>query len=180
MELIEVLRLERPIVAGFDWGARSACGLAALYPERVRAIVSVSGYLISSQAIGRRPQAPAAEREWWYLHYFATERGRTGYATFTKDFARLIWQTASPRWTFDEPRFARPAAALSNPDHVDVTIHNYRWRQSLASGDPRYAHLEARLATLPAVRLPSITLEGMRMALPSAAGRLSDQVRRAV
>ncbi|WP_082635294.1 alpha/beta fold hydrolase [Sphingobium baderi] len=160
IELIEALGLERPIVGGCDWGARTACILAVLYPAQVRALVSVSGYLIGSQAAGATPLAPEAERSWWYQYYFATERGRQGYALHTHDFARLIWKTASPRWTFDEPTFLRSAAALDNPDHVSITIHNYRWRLGLAEGEARYAAMEERLASFPAVTIPAVTLEG--------------------
>jgi len=160
IELIEALGLERPIVGGCDWGARTACILAVLHPVRVRAIVSVSGYLIGSQAAGATPLAPEAERSWWYQYYFATERGRQGYALHTHDFARLIWKTASPRWTFDEPTFLRSAAALDNPDHVPIAIHNYRWRLGLAEGEARYAAMEERLASFPPVTIPAVTLEG--------------------
>jgi len=160
IELIEALDLDRPIVGGCDWGARTACILAVLYPEQVRALVSVSGYLIGSQASGATPLVPEAERSWWYQYYFATERGRLGYASHTQEFARLIWKTASPRWAFDEPTFVRSAAALDNPDHVAITIHNYRWRLGIADGDARYSALETRLAAFPPVRIPSITLEG--------------------
>ncbi|WP_342749170.1 alpha/beta hydrolase [Sphingomonas fennica] len=160
IELMEALGLERPIVGGCDWGARTACVLAVLYPARVRALVSVSGYLIGSQAAGATPLAPEAERSWWYQYYFATERGRQGYALHTHDFARLIWKTASPRWTFDEPTFLRSVAALNNPDHVPVAIHNYRWRLGLAEGEARYAAMEERLASFPPVTIPAVTLEG--------------------
>jgi len=160
IELIEALDLERPIVGGCDWGARTACILAALYPARVRALVSVSGYLIGSQAAGATPLAPEAERSWWYQYYFATERGRQGYTLHTHDFARLIWQTASPRWTFDEPTFVRSAVALDNPDHVAIAIHNYRWRLGAAEGGPRYAAMEEQLASFPPVTVPAVTLEG--------------------
>jgi len=160
VELIDALGLERPIVGGCDWGARTACILAALYPAQVRALVSVSGYLIGSQAAGATPLAPEAERSWWYQYYFATERGRQGYALHTREFARLIWKTASPRWTFDEPTFLRSAAALDNPDHVPIAIHNYRWRLGLAKGEARYAAMEERLASFPPVTIPAVTLEG--------------------
>lgn len=160
IELVEALGLEHPIVGGCDWGARTACILAVLYPERVRALVSVSGYLIGSQAAGAVPLLPEAERDWWYQFYFATERGRRGYAAHTHDFAKLIWKSASPRWAFDEPTFARSAVALDNPDHVAITIHNYRWRLGLSEGEPRYAGMEAQLARFPPVNIPAITLEG--------------------
>ncbi|ACB95111.1 alpha/beta fold hydrolase [Beijerinckia indica] len=160
LELIEALGLKQPIVGGYDWGARTACILAVLYPERVKALVSVSGYLIGSQAANAKPLPPAAELSWWYQFYFATERGRLGYAANTHAFARLIWQTASPRWAFDEATFTRSAAALDNPDHVAITIHNYRWRLGLAEGEARYDAIERQLATFPSIRVPTIILEG--------------------
>jgi pimeloyl-ACP methyl ester carboxylesterase len=148
------------IVAGFDWGARTACILAALWPERCTGLVSVSGYLIGSQAVGRTPLPPAAEMSWWYQYYFATDRGRDGYEQYRRDFARLIWNTASPRWGFDDATFERSAAALDNPDHVAITIHNYRWRLGLAEGETQYEELEQRLAEAPTIAVPTITLEG--------------------
>ena len=148
------------VVAGFDWGARTACILAALWPERCTGLVSVSGYLIGSQAAGRNPLPPAAELSWWYQYYFATDRGRDGYERYRRDFARLIWSTASPRWGFDDATFERSAAAFDNPDHVAITIHNYRWRLGLAEGETRYEELEQRLATAPTIAVPTITLEG--------------------
>lgn len=158
--LMDALRLERATLAGTDWGARAACCVAALWPERVRALVSVSGYLISSQHAGKAPLPPESELRWWYQYYFATERGRWGYAAHRVDFARLIWRLASPRWTFDETQFAVTADALSNPDHVDVVIHNYRWRLGVAEGDPSLDAIEAKLAARPSISVPSITLEG--------------------
>jgi pimeloyl-ACP methyl ester carboxylesterase len=160
IDLMDALRIERATIAGCDWGARTACIVAALWPERVEALVSVSGYLISSQAAGRRPLPPKAELQWWYQYYFATERGRAGYAENRRDFARLIWQLASPQWAFDEATFDRTAAALDNPDHVDIVIHNYRWRLGLADGEARYDDLERRLAQSPVIAVPTITLEG--------------------
>jgi len=160
IELIEALRLDRPIVGGCDWGARTACILAVLYPEQISALVSVSGYLIGSQEAGAKPLIPEAERSWWYQYYFATERGQLGYAMHTREFARLIWKSASPAWSFDEPTFARSAAALDNPDHVAITIHNYRWRLGVAEGEARYADMEEKLAAFPPVTIPAITLEG--------------------
>jgi pimeloyl-ACP methyl ester carboxylesterase len=158
--LLDVLAIDRAIVAGFDWGARSAAIVAALWPERVQALVSVSGYLIGSVDANRLPLPPRAELAWWYQFYFATERGRLGYARNTREFNRLIWQTASPTWEFDDATFDRSAAAFDNPDHVDVVIHNYRWRIGLAGGEPTYADLEARLAAGPKISVPTITLEG--------------------
>lgn len=158
--LLDALGIQRTIVAGCDWGARSACILAALWPERVTALVSVSGYLISSQRGNSMPLAPKAELAWWYQFYFATERGRLGYQANRSDFARLIWQTASPRWDFDAATFAQSAKALDNPDHVAIVINNYRWRLGLAPGEPKYDNIEDRLATAPAITVPAITLEG--------------------
>lgn len=158
--LMDALRIPKAVIAGFDWGARTACVMAALWPERCKALVSVSGYLISNAAAGKNPLPPAAEHEWWYQFYFATERGQAGYERYRRDFARLIWQTASPRWQFDAATFDRSAASLDNPDHVAIVIHNYRWRQNLAAGDARYDDLERRLAAGPVIGLPSITLEG--------------------
>ena len=158
--LMDALKIEKAIVAGFDWGGRSANIIAALYPERCKGHVSVSGYLIGSQATGQVPLPPQAELQWWYQYYFATERGRAGYEKYRHDFARLIWQLASPRWDFDEATFARSAAALDNPDHVSIVIHNYRWRLGLAEGEPHYDELESRLATAPTISVPTMTLEG--------------------
>jgi pimeloyl-ACP methyl ester carboxylesterase len=158
--LIDALKIEKAVLAGFDWGARTANIVAALWPERVKAMVSVSGYLIGSQQAGRIPLPPAAEFQWWYQYYFATERGRAGYDKYRHDFARLIWQLASPKWNFDTVTFDRSAAALNNPDHVAITIHNYRWRLGLADGEPKYDELEKRLAAGPAITVPTITLEG--------------------
>jgi pimeloyl-ACP methyl ester carboxylesterase len=158
--LMDALRIERAIVAGFDWGARTANIVAALWPERCRALVSVSGYLIGSQAAGQVPLPPPAELQWWYQYYFATERGRAGYAKYRREFARLIWQIASPRWAFDDATFERSAASFDNPDHVDIVIHNYRWRLGLADGEPAYDDVERRLAAAPAISVPTITLEG--------------------
>src|SRR5690242_18406565 len=148
------------ILAGFDWGARSANVVAALWPDRCKALVSVSGYLIGSQAAGQAPLPPAAEHAWWYQFYFATDRGRAGYDTYRREFSKFIWQLASPKWAFDDATFARTAAAFDNPDHVAIVIHNYRWRISLAQGEPQYDDLEARLAELPTIAVPAITLEG--------------------
>ena len=160
LALLDALKIDRAIVAGFDWGARTADIMAALWPERCKALVSVSGYLIGSQALNRTPLPPRAEQQWWYQFYFATERGAAGYAKHTHDFARLIWETASPRWAFDDATFARSATALDNPDHVAITLHNYRWRLGLAEGEAKYDALEAKLAELPSIGVPAITLEG--------------------
>jgi pimeloyl-ACP methyl ester carboxylesterase len=158
--LLDALGAGQAIVAGFDWGARTANVMAALWPERCRAMVSVSGYLIGSQAAGQAPLLPEAERAWWYQYYFATERGRAGYEAHRHDFARLIWRDASPAWRFDGATFERSAAAFDNPDHVAVVIHNYRWRIGLAAGEPELDVLEQRLAAFPAISVPTITLEG--------------------
>jgi len=158
--LMDALRIENAIVAGCDWGARTANILAALWPERCKAMVSVSGYLIGSVEAGKRPLPPKAELSWWYQYYFATERGRDGYAEYRRDFAKLIWQLASPQWDFDEATFDRSAAALDNPDHVAIAIHNYRWRLGLSDGEPRYGNLETRLAAFPTIAVPTITMEG--------------------
>jgi len=160
IDLLDALGIQQAIVAGFDWGARTADVLAALWPDRVTGLVSVSGYLIGSQASGAMPLPPAAEKLWWYQFYFATERGRAGYAANTREFAKLIWHDASPKWAFDDATFDRSAAAFDNPDHVEIVIHNYRWRMGLADGEPQYAELEARLAMTPTIAVPTITMEG--------------------
>ncbi|KGM30398.1 alpha/beta fold hydrolase [Inquilinus limosus] len=158
--LLDALKIKTAIVAGFDWGARTACILAALWPERCRALVSVSGYLISSVAAGRKPLPPKAELQWWYQFYFATERGREGYSQNRDDFNKLIWQLASPQWRFDDATFDRSATAFDNPDHVDIVIHNYRWRMGLAEGEKRYDEIEQKLAQGPVIKVPTITMEG--------------------
>lgn len=158
--LMDALKIRRATLAGYDWGARSADIVAAVWPERVKALVSVSGYLIGSQEASRAPLPPSAELQWWYQYYFATERGQAGYTRYTHDFARKIWQLASPRWTFDDATFERSAAALDNPDHVAIVVHNYRWRLSMAEGEARYDALEQRLARFPAISVPTITIEG--------------------
>ncbi len=160
LNLLDALHIPRANLAGFDWGARSADIVAALWPERVKSLVSVSGYLIGSQEAGKAPLPPQAELQWWYQFYFATDRGEAGYARYTHDFARQIWQLASPQWRFDDATFARSAAALDNPDHVAIVVHNYRWRLGLADGEPKYAALEQRLAQAPTIGVPTITLEG--------------------
>ncbi len=158
--LLDALMIEQAILAGFDWGARTADIIAAIFPERCKALVSVSGYLIGSQQVGQVPLPPPAEYQWWYQYYFATERGRVGYEQYRRDFARLIWQLASPQWGFDDATFERSAAAFDNPDHVSIVIHNYRWRLGLAEGEPHYDELEQRLAKAPTITVPTITLEG--------------------
>ena len=157
---MDALKIEKATLAGFDWGARTANIIGALWPERCKAMVSVSGYLIGSQEAGKMPLPPKAELEWWYQYYFATERGRAGYDKYRHDFAKLIWQLASPKWSFDDATFDRSAASFNNPDHVSIVIHNYRWRLSLAKGEPKYDDLEKRLAKGPVITVPTITLEG--------------------
>jgi pimeloyl-ACP methyl ester carboxylesterase len=158
--LMDALGIDRAVLAGFDWGARSADVVAALWPQRCTGLVSVSGYLIGSQAANAAPLPPEAELAWWYQFYFATERGRAGYERYRREFSRLIWRLASPRWAFDDATFERSAAAFDNPDHVDVVVHNYRWRLGLAAGEPRYDDVERRLAEAPAIAVPTVTLEG--------------------
>jgi pimeloyl-ACP methyl ester carboxylesterase len=158
--LMDALGIGQAIIGGFDWGARSADVVAALWPDRCKALVSVSGYLIGSQAANKAPLSPRAEYAWWYQYYFATERGRAGYDTYRRDFSKLIWQLASPKWAFDDATFARSAVAFDNPDHVAIVIHNYRWRIALAPGEPQYDDLERQLAGAPAIAVPTISLEG--------------------
>jgi len=160
ISLMDALEVEKAIIAGFDWGARSAGIVAALWPERCKGLVSVSGYLIGSREANKRPLPPSAELAWWYQFYFATERGRDGYEQYRHDFAKLIWQTASPRWDFDDDTFDRSAASFENADHVDIVIHNYRWRIGSADGEPQYDDLEEKLAQGPLITVPTITLEG--------------------
>ncbi|ASZ14861.1 alpha/beta hydrolase [Chitinophaga sp. MD30] len=160
IHLMDALKIDQAIIGGFDWGARTANILAALWPERCKAMVSVSGYLIGNRAAGNTPLPPSAELQWWYQYYFATERGRAGYEQYRSDFARLIWQLASPKWQFDDATFERSAASFMNPDHVRIVVHNYRWRLGLADGETQYDKYEARLAKAPVITVPSITLEG--------------------
>ncbi|QLE39915.1 alpha/beta hydrolase [Nostoc sp. C052] len=158
--LMDALKIERAILAGYDWGARTANIIAALWPERCKALVSVSGYLIGSPEANKTPLPPQAELQWWYQFYFATERGRVGYEKYWHNFNKLIWKLASPQWHFDDATFERSAAAFNNPDHVGIVIHNYRWRLGLAEGESKYDDLEKRLAAAPAIAIPTITLEG--------------------
>ena len=160
INLMDALKIQKAIVAGFDWGARTADIMAALWPERCKALVSVSGYLIGSQASNKEPLPPKAELAWWYQYYFATDRGQLGYTENTNAFNRLIWHLASPKWNFDDATFERTAASFNNPDHVAIVIHNYRWRIGLAEGESKYDTLENRLAQAPAITIPTITLEG--------------------
>ena len=158
--LMDALKIQKPIIAGFDWGARTANVIAVLWPDRCKALVSVSGYLIGSQEANKAPLPPEAEFAWWYQFYFATERGRAGYDKYRREFNRLIWHLASPRWNFDDATFNRSAASFENPDHVAIVIHNYRWRLGLASGEPKYDDLERQLGDVPVIGVPTITLEG--------------------
>ena len=158
--LMDALKIQKAIVAGFDWGARTANIMAALWPERCKALVSVSGYLIGSPVANETPLPPKAELAWWYQFYFATDRGRAGYDKYRREFAKLIWQLASPKWNFDEATFERSASAFDNPDHVEIVIHNYRWRIGLAKGEPQYDDLEKKLASSPVISVPTITMEG--------------------
>jgi pimeloyl-ACP methyl ester carboxylesterase len=158
--LMDALKIDKAIIGGFDWGARTANIIAALWPARCTAMVSVSGYLIGNQEAGKMPLPPAAELQWWYQYYFATERGRAGYAKYRSAFSKLIWRIASPKWAFDDATFDRTAAAFDNPDHVDIVIHNYRWRLALAQGEAKYDALEKRLAESPVIAVPTITMEG--------------------
>jgi len=160
IEFMDALKIKSAVIGGFDWGGRTADIVAALWPERCKALVSVSGYLIGSQQGNKKPLPPVAEYSWWYQYYFATQRGYDGYKANTNDFAKLIWHTASPKWNFDEATFARSAASFNNPDHVDIVIHNYRWRLGIAEGESKYDEYENMLATFPAITVPAITLEG--------------------
>ena len=162
--LMDALKIEKATLAGFDWGARTADIIAALWPERCKALVSVSGYLIGSQESGKTPLPPEAELQWWYQYYFATERGRAGYDKYRRDFAKLIWQIASPKWDFDDATFERSAAAFDNPDHVAIVIHNYHWRLGLAEGESKYDDLEKRLAMAPSSPCPPSRSKAMPMA----------------
>ena len=166
--LMDALKINKAIIAGFDWGARTADIIAALWPDRCKALVSVSGYLIGNQESGKIPLPPKAELQWWYQFYFATERGRAGYDKYRHDFSKLIWQIASPKWNFDDATFDRSAASFENADHVAIVIHNYRWRLGLAEGEAKYDDLEKRLAAAPPISVPCITLEGDANGAPHA------------
>jgi|HubBroStandDraft_4_1064222.scaffolds.fasta_scaffold08439_3 pimeloyl-ACP methyl ester carboxylesterase len=160
INLMDALKIQKATIGGFDWGARSADIVAAIWPERCKALVSVSGYLIGSQAAGKMALPPQAELQWWYQYYFATDRGRDGYDKYRHDFSKLIWKIASPKWDFDDATFDRTAASFDNPDHVAIVIHNYRWRLGLADGEAKYDDLEKRLAAAPVITVPTITMEG--------------------
>jgi pimeloyl-ACP methyl ester carboxylesterase len=168
ISLMDALKIEKATLGGFDWGARTADIIAAVWPERCKALVSVSGYLIGSQVSGKEPLPPKAELEWWYQYYFATDRGRAGYDKYRHDFSKLIWQLASPKWNFDDATFDRSAASFDNPDHVAIVIHNYRWRLGLAEGESKYDDLEKKLAEAPVITVPTITLEGDANGAPHA------------
>jgi pimeloyl-ACP methyl ester carboxylesterase len=158
--LMDALKIDKAVFAGFDWGGRSCDIVAALWPERVTALVAVSGYLIGSQEAGKKPLPPSAELQWWYQFYFATERGREGYEKYRSDFSKLIWKLASPKWNFDDATFERSAKAFDNPDHVAIVVHNYRWRLGLAQGEAKYDEIEQKLAKAPVITVPTITMEG--------------------
>jgi pimeloyl-ACP methyl ester carboxylesterase len=160
VDLLDALKIERAVFGGFDWGARTADIVAALWPQRVKGLVAVSGYLIGSQAAGKQPLPPQAELQWWYQFYFATERGRLGYEKNRHDFNKLIWKLASPKWAFDDATYKRTAAAFDNPDHAAIVVHNYRWRLGLAEGEPKFDAIEAKLSDAPAIAVPTITMEG--------------------
>ena len=158
--LMDALKIQKAIIGGFDWGARTADIIAAVWPDRCKALVSVSGYLIGSQEAGKNPLPPKAELQWWYQFYFATERGKEGYDKNRHDFSKLIWQLASPKWNFDDTTFDRTAVSFNNPDHVAIVIHNYRWRLGIAAGETKYDELEKKLALAPVITVPTITMEG--------------------
>jgi pimeloyl-ACP methyl ester carboxylesterase len=160
LNFLDALKIPKVLVAGFDWGGRTANLMAFLWPERVKALVAVSGYLVASQAAVEMPLPPGAENKWWYLFYFATDRGQVGYAKYTKDFNRYIWQQASPKWAFDDATFERSATAFENPDFVGISLYNYRWYLGLESGERKYDELEKKIATFPTIACPTITLEG--------------------
>jgi pimeloyl-ACP methyl ester carboxylesterase len=168
VDLMDALQIDRAIIAGFDWGARTAGIMAVLWPERCKAIVSVGGYLIGSPAANKAPLPPKAELAWWYQYYFATENGRAGYDKYRHDFAKLIWHQASPMWNFNDATFDRTAESFNNPDHIAVVIHNYRWRIGIAEGESQYSDMEKRLAQGPVIAVPTITLEGDANGAPHA------------
>ncbi|TCR63487.1 alpha/beta hydrolase [Bosea sp. BK604] len=168
INFLDALKIEKVVVGGCDWGGRTANLMAFLWPERCKALVSVSGYLVTSQEASKAPLPPSAELQWWYQFYFATDRGQAGYAKYTRDFNRLIWQLASPKWAFDDATFERSAKAFDNPDFVRISLHNYRWRLGLESGEPKYDELERKIASFPAIAVPTITLEGDANGAPHA------------
>src|SRR6266850_1138812 len=155
---MDALKIRKATLAGFDWGARTADIVVALWPKRCKALVSVSGYLIGNQQAGKAPLPPSAELQWWYQYYFATERGRAGYEKYRREFSKLIWQIASPKWKFDDATFDRTAASFNNPDHVKIVIHNYRWRLSVADGEAKYSDIEQKIFAGPSISVPSVTI----------------------
>ncbi|MBE9462627.1 alpha/beta fold hydrolase [Dyadobacter subterraneus] len=158
--LMDALHIKNAILAGYDWGARTACIIAALWPDRCKALVSVNGYLINNLERNKLPLSPKAEWGWWYQFYFSTERGKAGYEANRQDFAKLIWKNVSPRWNFDDATFNRSAASFDNPDYISIVIHNYRWRLSIEKGEKQYEDLEKQLAEGPVIKVPTITLDG--------------------
>src|SRR5204862_7989573 len=178
--MMDALGIREAVVAGFDWGARTANIVAALWPKRCKALVSVSGYLIGNQQAGKAPLPPSAELQWWYQYYCATERGRAGYEKYRREFSKLIWQLASPKWIFDDATFDRTALAFDNLDHVAIVIHNYRWRLGLAQGEAKYDERERRLAGAPVISVPTITVEGDARRTASGPGRVRSQLLRQV
>jgi pimeloyl-ACP methyl ester carboxylesterase len=166
--LLDALKIQKAIFAGFDWGGRTADIVAAVWPERCKALVAVSGYLFGSPAANKVPLPPAAEYQWWYQFYFATDRGVRGYDKYRHDFGKLIWQIASPKWNFDDATYDRTAASFNNPDYVAIVIHNYRWRLGLAKGEAKYDALEKKLAAAPVIGVPTITMEGDANGAPHA------------
>lgn len=158
--LLDALHIERAVIAGYDWGARTACIMAALWPQRCLGLLSVNGYIVNNLAANLRPLPAQAEHGWWYQYYFATDRGREGLRANRRDIARILWKTNSPRWNFSDASFERTASSFDNPDYVDIVVHNYRWRLSLVEGDPRFAEWERRLAAQPTIGIPTITMDG--------------------
>lgn len=158
--LIDALGLERPALIGYDWGGRAACIVAALWPERVRCLVSIGGYNIQDIANSGNPAPPSQEHRLWYQWYFHTERGRAGLQANRSELCRLLWELWSPNWRFDDATYARTAASFENPDFVDVVIHSYRHRYRAAPGDPALEAIEERLAARPKISVPAIVLHG--------------------
>jgi pimeloyl-ACP methyl ester carboxylesterase len=158
VKLMDALKIDKAVLGGFDWGSRTVDIVAALWPERCKGIVAVSGYIVTNIEAQKKPLPPAAELGWWYQFYFATDRGRLGYTQYHHDFDKLIWKSASPKWNFDDATYERSAEAFENPDHVDIVIHNYRWRQGLAKGERQYDAFEKKLAARPPITVPSITI----------------------
>jgi pimeloyl-ACP methyl ester carboxylesterase len=158
--LLDALGIDRAVMAGYDWGARTACNIAALWPQRCLGMLSVGGYIVTNLAASQRPLPAKVEHDWWYQYYFATERGRAGLEANRRDLARILWTNNSPTWKFDDATFNRSAASFDNPDYVDIVIHNYRWRLGLAPGFAKYDEYEKRLATAPVISVPTITMDG--------------------